>query len=523
MNLGILLKGCVAVSAMLTLTVSLSARQYSSRIGSERAVATHLTNGAEYRMTAAELIAFGKQLFTANWTEEDGAGRPLTRGNGKPLGDPSLRLSGLRTFNRVSGPDANSCAGCHNAPFGIPGGSGDFVTQAFLLAERFDFATFDRTETRKLQGSLDERGRPATLQTIGNLRSTPGLFGAGYLEMIARQMTEDLQRTRDSILPGTSKKLVTKGISFGVLHRRSDASWDVTAVEGLPPQSTRVPQAGGRPSLVVRPWHQSGSVVSLRDFTNAALNRHHGIQTVERFGLNTDADGDGVKNELTRGDVTALVLYQATLPVPGRVIANTETERQVVRGERLFAEIGCTACHIPSIPLDRGGWVYSEPARPVATSAVRPATTRAVEIDLTADDLPPPRLQKTAGTTPVVHVPAYTDFKLHDITDAADTAAAEPLDMNQPPGTTRFFAGNRRFMTRRLWAVGNQITYFHHGLFTTIREAVIAHAGEALDQRRAFERLGKDDQESILEFLNSLQALPPGTKDLIVYAQYRRR
>ena len=32
--------------------------------------------------------------------------------------------------------------------------------------------------------------------------------------------------------------------------------------------------------LVVRPFHQKGAVASLRDFTNTALNQHHGIQTV---------------------------------------------------------------------------------------------------------------------------------------------------------------------------------------------------------------------------------------------------
>jgi hypothetical protein len=147
-----------------------------------------------------------------------------------------------------------------------------------------------------------------------------------------------------------------------VLRRKSDGSWDVRAVEGLPPQSTALSPTPGRPSLIIRPWHQSGSVVSLRDFTNAALNRHHGIQSVERFGLNADPDGDGVKNELTRGDVTALTLYQATLPVPGRVIPNDlEAQRKIASGERLFADIGCTTCHVPSLPLERRGWIYSEP------------------------------------------------------------------------------------------------------------------------------------------------------------------
>jgi hypothetical protein len=31
-------------------------------------------------------------------------------------------------------------------------------------------------------GSVDEQGRPVSLQTVGNLRATSALRGAGYLE-----------------------------------------------------------------------------------------------------------------------------------------------------------------------------------------------------------------------------------------------------------------------------------------------------------------------------------------------------
>jgi hypothetical protein len=44
----------------------------------------------------------------------------------------------------------------------------------------------------------------------------------------------------------------------------------------------------------------------------------------------------------------------------------------------------------------------------------------------------------------------------------------------------------------------------------------LAHDNEARDQRRAFERLGKTDQDGLIEFLTSLQVLPPGTKHLVV-------
>jgi hypothetical protein len=38
------------------------------------------------------------------------------------------------------------------------------------------------------------------------------MFGAGYLEMLARQITADLQHLRGSIKRGETKELVAKGI-----------------------------------------------------------------------------------------------------------------------------------------------------------------------------------------------------------------------------------------------------------------------------------------------------------------------
>jgi hypothetical protein len=49
-----------------------------------------------------------------------------------------------------------------------------------------------------------------------------------------------------------------------------------------------------------------------------------------------------------------------------------------------------------------------------------------------------------------------------------------------------------------------------------MRQAVLAHAGEALASRQAFQFLGKYEQDAVIEFLKTLQVLPPGTKHLVV-------
>src|SRR6185437_3087077 len=196
---------------------TLSGQERKSPIGQEVSVPVHLQDGQEFTLPLEKLLAHGRELFNANWTEQEGGGRPLTKGTGRPLSDPSRPLTGSRAFNRISAPDANSCAGCHNLPYGITGGSGDFVTNVFLLGQRFDFTTFDPSDKLPTRGTVDETGQPASLQTAADLRASTGMFGAGYLEIMARQMTQELQRIRDSIHLGETRELVAKGVHFGKL------------------------------------------------------------------------------------------------------------------------------------------------------------------------------------------------------------------------------------------------------------------------------------------------------------------
>jgi hypothetical protein len=511
--------GAAGVLAV-TLSVSrLVAQAPSSSIGKEVAIAKHLADGQELTTPLVDLIAHGRRLFDANWTRQEGGGRPLTKGTGRPLVDPSQPLVGHRAFNRVSAPDANSCAGCHNAPHGISGGGGDIAANVFVLGQRFDFATFDSSDTLPTRGAVDESGRAITLQTAADFRASTGMFGAGYLEMLARQMTEELQQIRGSIRLGETRELVAKGVRFGSLTLTKEGLWDTSKVQGLGRLSLLTTGSNNPPTLIVRPWHQASNVVSLREFSNTAFNHHHGIQSTERFGRDTDQDGDGFINELTRADVTAVSVWQATLQAPGRVIPRTPViERAVADGERVFERIGCATCHIPRLPLDKQGWIFVEPNPFNPAGNLRSGETRDLKVDLSSDQLPAPRL--TPDASGVVWVEAYTDFKLHDICGPDER---EPLDMNQSQWSKKLHDGNCRFLTKRLWGAANEQPFFHHGLLTTLRQSILAHAGEAAAARRAFEASSPYERDAVIEFLKTLQVLPPGTKDRIVDETFKAR
>lgn len=488
-------------------------------LGREIAVVDHLEDGEEFLVPRRKLIDHGKALFGAKWTTQEGGGRPLTTGVGAPLVDPTHPLVFPRNFNRVSAPDSNACTSCHNAPFA--GGGGDFVANAFVTAQRFDFATFDATDIFPIRGAVDELGNAVTLQDIGNERNTLGMFGAGYIEMLAREMTEELQEIRDGLAPGQSAPLEAKGVSFGTLARGPDGSWDVSGVEGLTVSSLSSSGPDEPPSLVIRPFHQSSAVVSLREFTNNAFNHHHGIQSTERFGFDTDPDGDGFTNELTVADVTAVAVFQATLPVPGHVIPdNPVIEAAIYNGAERFLAVGCADCHRPSLTLERGESLYSEPNPYNPPGNLQEGTILPLVLDLNDPSLPPPRLRAHGGKT---RVWAFTDLKLHDITTGPNDPNRDPIDLQHPAGSDAFFAGTGQFLTRKLWGVASEAPFFHHGRYTTMRQAIEAHAGEAELARAGFDALSDHDKNSIIEFLKTFQILPPGTRHRVVNEKFEKK
>lgn len=492
----------------------------SDQLGREISVPHHLKEGEEFHIEIEQLVEHGQQLFDAVWTHQEGGGRPRSKGTGAPLADPTSPLVFPRNFNRISAPDANSCAGCHNMP--RSGGGGDIVANVFVLGQRFDFATFDPNDTMPTRGAVDENGNPVTMDMIANSRNTLGMFGSGYIEMLARQITLDLQAIRDQLRPGQTAKLQSKGISFGTLARDKQGNWDTSMVEGLTVPSTASEGPEQPPNLIIRPFHQAGAVISLRQFTNNAYNHHHGIQAVERFGEGMDPDDDGHVNEMSVADVTAATVFQAQLAVPGRVIPNNpEIERAVMLGEQLFDDIGCADCHISALPLDNQGWIYSEPNPFNPPGNLQLGDRPELKVDLNSHKLDLPRLK--VGSDGVVWVPAYTDLKLHDITYGYDDPNREMLDMHESAGSMKFNGGNGKFMTRKLWGVANEPPYFHHGQYVTMREAVEAHYGEAKYTYDQWRELTDYERDSIIEFLKTLQILPKGTRHLIVDEHGRKK
>ena len=424
------------------------------RLGTDRTTQQQVLTG---ELTLDELRSRGLILFTTSFNQDDGYGDgpmdsadPLT-----PGGRPTLQGNGV--FLRVNGLDAQSCIECHSVVsnatvppiFGV-GGAGASVTNAVIQPSLIDV--------------LDSQG--AGLATFtGRFANPPFLFGAGGVELLAKEMTRDLQILRSQALenPGVDVRLITKGVDFGTI-RFENGELDPARVEGIDDD------------LVVRPFGRKGEFTTVRAFAVGALQFHFGMQPVELVGQDVDHDGDGVMNEILVGELTALHVFGTTLSTP---IVEPRGEA-AVRGAELFLSIGCADCHVPILNTQRRRLPYSFPE--VATD---PFANEFLSADL-ADE---------AGfdTTPQggLVVPLFSDLKRHDM----GPELAETFGVELDPF----------FVTARLWGIADTAPYLHDGRAMTLGKAILMHGGEGQDARDTFADLGPEDQENVVEFLRALR------------------
>lgn len=433
-----------------------------SRLGSDRTSQDGIAAG---QYSLLELRQRGMAMFTTPFNAADGYGDgpmdpndPIT-----PGGRPTLQNNGV--FLRVNGLDAQTCLECHsilsNASvppvFGIAG-VGAVSSNALIKPVRID--TTDEADAGF-----------ATL--VGRFANPPFLFGSGGIELLAKEMTQDLQRLRQQAVdnPDTDVALVTKGVSFGTI-RYAGGALDTSRVEGIDDD------------LVVRPFGRKGEFATVRQFDIEAVQFHFGMQPVELFGEGVDEDGDGVVDEVLPGELSALHIFNTTLKPPLAQMRGEAAER----GAALFGSVGCTACHVPALTTQRRRLTFSFPE--ILTD---PFANVFYDVDLAE-----------VGFEPIdgggVVVPAFSDLKRHDMGDRLAESSGGRLD--------------RLFITARLWGVADTAPYLHDGRAMTLRDAIMYHGGEAQTARDSFAALSAAEQDDLIEFLRSLRTPLDATDEL---------
>lgn len=403
--------------------------------GDQPALKSHISQAdiESGRIPLPELIKSGERIFIAELNRLDGV---------------AMRVG--NNFNRVIGPDTQACADCHFKP--VIGGGGPNVANVFAV--------------------------PAdpTRVDLADPRNSNHLFGSGALEILGIEMSQRLlaiEREARAQAKATKTpvtvKLVVKGVDFGSLTMLPDGTSDKTNVVGIDR------------NLILKPFSRKGIVRTVRQFSLNAGNLHFGIQAVEVAGDFIDGSGDGMVNKLTVGDISALTVWQATLPVPVRETPTDPRKAEaVVAGERLFEQVGCTACHRPTLHLDKPFFRLPNP---------RENNGKVLLIDLTSETQPP-RLTKAAQGG--ADVPLFSDLKRHDM----------------GPGLAETFVqtgvGKSHFITTPLWGTGNTGPWLHDGRATTLHDAIMFHGGEAEASRIAYSKLEDLQRRQIVEFLKCL-------------------
>lgn len=160
--------------------------------------------------------------------------------------------------------------------------------------------------------------------------------------------------------------------------------------------------------------------------------------------------------EVSDETISTVTFYVQTLGVPAR--RNVEDE-QVLRGEQLFEEAQCAACHIPE-----------------ARTGAFP------DVPEVADQLIFP----------------FTDLLLHDM--------GEGLADYRPD----FLASGSEWRTPPLWGIGltavvqGRTEFLHDGRARSLMEAILWHGGEAEPAREAVRTMPAADRDALIAFLQSL-------------------
>ena len=409
--------------------------------------------------TLKQLRRRGLEMFTTPFNQYDG------RGDGPSGPDPTVfgqRPTTNGTWLRVNGLDSQTCQECHAflsmatipPTLGIAGVAG-IANTAFPGVTKFDLEDLDANEIAEVNGRMI---------------NPPFLFGAGGVEQVGKEMTQELQalKAQAQASPGTPVPLITKGVDFGSITYDTTDGFDHSGVEGIDDD------------LVVRPFGRKGEFISVRAFDVGALQFHMGMQAQELAGVGAgvDADGDGVADEVLVGELSVMHIFGTTLERPVQVGGN---DPAVVSGAALFSSAGCASCHMPQLETQSPllGLAYPE----VDSD---PSANVFYTIDLT-DRAPGFDSNGAGGVT----VPLHSDLKRHDMGPGLAETTGSSLDSF--------------FITPRLWGIADTAPYLHDARALTLREAIVAHGGEGQFAADNFGLLSAVEQDDLLTYLNSLR------------------
>ena len=348
---------------------------------------------------------------------------------------------------------ATSCESCH-----VGDGKGHPLFDITRFG-RVAGGVFDRMEeqggpqlqNRAILGYLAERV-PEGATAVARFMA-PSVTGLGFLEAVDDATIVALADAADANGDGISGRLSLVDSTDFIADIIS-----VSAVAAGAEQTRHVPRDGkyvgrfGKKARTINLLHQSVFAYS----EDMGITTEHVPHDLYNRQVGAQA-ADGVADpEVATSVVNAVVFYLRTLRAPPRRAADASNVRE---GERLFAQVGCATCHVPTLRTGRS-------------------------------DIP--QLHN-------VEFSPFTDLLLHDMGPELDD------------GYTEGDAAPSEWRTAPLWGIGlaeraqgGTPHYLHDGRAKSLREAIRFHGGEGARSRAAFDRLPAEQQERLLAYLRSL-------------------
>lgn len=358
-----------------------------------------------------------------------GRGRPEVGGKGAHAMVVRLSIPGV---GEHGGPKPHVAYGDQLQTRGVPGvvpaeGTVDLAWDTSTVA----FVDGDTIELRRPRIAFREMNFGHLDDTVlTSLRAAPALVGLGLLDAVP-----------DAALEALAARPAVDGIRGRVNH-----VWD-----------------GAAHALRVGRYGHKANTPTLRQQIAAAFFGDIGVSSDLFPEQNCPGPQDVCRVQMAAGKPelgqlrwNAIEYHLRHTAVPAR----RDVDRaDVRRGEGLFTEARCAACHLPALET---GDVPGSAA--LSRQRIRP----------------------------------WTDLLLHDMGDGlAD-------------GRPDFEAGPRDWRTAPLWGLGlartvnGEHTLLHDGRARSVAEAILWHGGEAAASRDAFRAMDRDARAALVAFVESL-------------------
>jgi CxxC motif-containing protein (DUF1111 family) len=336
--------------------------------------------------------------------------------------------------------NAQACAECHQNPVT---GSSSQISE--FRVGRFNGVSFSNPPGGSLinDRAIDARiqERITSTDNVRTLRMSLNTLGDGFVEAISNTTLQNIQASQPSSLRGTI-------INVPVLEAGN---------------ALRIGRFGWK--------NQHASLVS---FSADAYLNEMGITSPFAPNENTSygasvAAFDDVPDpeeaptpEFPAGpDIEFFARFMRATKAPPRDTA-VINHPDVLAGQSLFTQIGCSHCHVASITTAPAGTVINGGAFVV-----------------------PPALGDK-----IIH--PYSDFLLHDV------GTGDGIVQNGGAATRNMVR------TPPLWGLRSRVRLMHDGATTLRHEAILRHAGQATSVINSYRSLSVTQQNQIGAFLNSL-------------------